>query len=59
MGESGTHQFYNHSTVPCTYLDLRTTVGLDVCEYPDSGKINISLLGNVYEKKSQVDYLKG
>jgi uncharacterized cupin superfamily protein len=24
MGESGAHQFYNHSLEPCTYLDIRT-----------------------------------
>lgn len=39
MGESGTHQFYNHTSDPCTYLDIRTYIGYDVCEYPDSGKI--------------------
>lgn len=59
MGESGAHQFYNHGTQPCTYLDIRSTVGMDVCEYPDSDKINISPLGEIYGKKSQVDYNKG
>jgi len=34
-------------------------VGLDVCEYPDSGKINISPFKEVYEKHTQVDYNKG
>jgi uncharacterized cupin superfamily protein len=59
IGETSAHQFYNHATVPCEYLDIRTTVGIDVCEYPDSGKINISPFGEIFEKDSQVDYNKG
>jgi uncharacterized cupin superfamily protein len=59
IGESGTHQFYNHDSIPCVYLDIKTTVGIDVCEYPDSGKINISPFNETYEKESQVDYNKG
>ena len=59
MGETGAHQFYNHDTVPCEYLDIRTTFGIDVSEYPDSGKINILPFGEIFEKDSQVDYNKG
>jgi uncharacterized cupin superfamily protein len=59
MGETSAHQFYNHDTQPCVYLDLRTTVGIDVCEYPDSGKINVSPFNEIFEKKTQVDYNKG
>ncbi len=59
IGETSAHQFYNHDTVPCIYLDIMSTVGIDVCEYPDSGKINISPFREVYEKQSQVDYNKG
>ncbi len=59
MGESGAHQFHNHSNEPCTYLDIRTLINVDVCEYPDSGKINIIPPYEVYEKNSQVEYFKG
>ena len=59
IGETGAHQFFNHDTIPCVYLDLMTIVGLDVCEYPDSGKINISTFKEVYEKHTQVSYNKG
>ena len=59
IGETSAHQFYNHDKIPCVYLDLMTTVGMDVCEYPDSGKINISPFKEVYEKHTQVDYNKG
>jgi mannose-6-phosphate isomerase-like protein (cupin superfamily) len=30
MGETGAHQFYNHGTEPCTYLDVRTFIGMDI-----------------------------
>jgi uncharacterized cupin superfamily protein len=59
MGESGAHQFYNHSDEPCTYLDIRTLFGTDICEYPDSGKINIIPSIEIFEKDSKVGYFKG
>jgi len=58
-GETGAHQFYNHSTGPCEYLDIRSTIGMDVVEYPDSGKINILPAREIYEKNTQVTYNKG
>ena len=59
MGETSAHQFYNQETEPCVYLDIKTTVGVDICEYPDSGKINISPYGEVFDKGTQVSYNKG
>jgi hypothetical protein len=32
---------------------------MDVCEYPDSGKINVSPNNEVFVKDSQVDYFYG
>jgi uncharacterized cupin superfamily protein len=58
-GSTGAHQLYNHSKSPCVYLDLRTTFGIDVCEYPDSGKVNILPFLEVFESTSKVDYYKG
>jgi uncharacterized cupin superfamily protein len=58
-GEKGVQQFYNHCTEPCIYLDIRSTVGIDVCEYPDSGKIKVTQINEVFEKQSHVDYNKG
>lgn len=55
----GDHQLYNHSDSACAYLDLRTTVGIDVCEYPGSNKINILPDLEIYESSSKVDYYKG
>jgi uncharacterized cupin superfamily protein len=59
IGETSAHQFYNHTHSPCAYLDIRTTVGLDITEYPDSGKINILPSWEVYEKNTRVEYNKG
>ncbi len=58
-GEQGAHQLYNHNDFPCLYLDLRTTIGIDVCEYPDSGKVNILPAMDIFERSSAVNYYKG
>jgi len=56
MGSSGAHQLYNHTDKPCVFVDIRTTVGIDVCEYPDSGKINILPYQEIYQGQDKVDY---
>ena len=59
MGESGAHQFYNHTEEPCTYLDIRSYIGYDVCEYPDSDKILLAPSFEVFKKESQTTYFDG
>ncbi len=59
MGESGAHQFYNHTSEPCTYLDIRSYIGYDVCEYPDSGKILLAPSFEIFKKESQASYFEG
>lgn len=59
MGKNGAHQFHNHSDTPCTYLDIRTIFGVDICEYPDSGKVNILPAFEVFKVDSKVDYFEG
>lgn len=59
LGETSAHQFYNHSDAPCVYLDIRTNMGMDVTEYPDSGKVNIFPFGLIFEKDTQTNYCKG
>ena len=44
---------------PFVYLDLRTAANVDVCEYPDSGKINILPTIEVFEAKNSVPYYTG
>ena len=58
-GITGAHQLYNHGDTPCIYLDILTTNGIDVCEYPDSGKIAILPSHEVFENGTKVDYYKG
>lgn len=59
-GPTGAHQLYNHGDAPCVYLDVRATFGLDVTEYPDSGKLAIlPLRGEVFDLASRVDYHHG
>jgi uncharacterized cupin superfamily protein len=58
-GETGAHQLYNHTGEPCVYLDIRTFAGFDVCEYPDSDKINLLPMDEVFRKDSRVDYFDG
>lgn len=58
-GASGTHQLYNHGEVPCVYIDIRTRANIDVCEYPDSGKISILPAMDIFETASKVRYYSG
>ena len=58
-GPSGAHQLYNHTDSPCVYLDIRTITGIDVCEYPDSGKINILPYTEIFNTSSEVGYYSG
>lgn len=59
LGETSAHQFFNHSEEPCVYLDIRTNMGLDVTEYPDSKKVNISPLGMIFSKDAPKSYFDG
>lgn len=58
-GETGAHQLYNHTKEPCIYLDVRTFIGYDVCEYPDSNKIYLAPSSEIFNKDSQVNYFEG
>ena len=58
-GPAGAHQLYNHTSEPCVYLDLASENGLDVCEYPDSGKINILPERDIFQSVNRVGYYTG
>jgi len=58
-GETGAHQLYNHTNKSCIYLDIRTYIGYDIAEYPDSDKILIAPSFEIYNKNSQVSYFDG
>jgi len=59
MGPDGAHQLKNNGIKPCKYVDIRTDLGMDVCDYPDSGKVNILPDCELYEANSQVGYFHG
>ncbi|NVO21462.1 MAG: cupin domain-containing protein [Bacteroidetes bacterium] len=59
FGDSGAHQFFNHTSKPCTYLDVRTFLGLDVSDYPDTGKVNIIPQFELYDSKTRIRYFDG
>jgi len=58
-GKTGAHQLYNHTSETCIYLDIRTYIGYDVAEYPDSNKIFIAPSREIFEIDSQVSYFEG
>lgn len=58
-GERGAHQLYNHTTEVCIYLDIRTYIGYDIAEYPDSDKILLAPTFETFNKDSQVNYFDG
>jgi uncharacterized cupin superfamily protein len=59
IGETGAHQFFNHGTEPCIYLDVRTFTGYDICEYPDSGKILLAPSFEIFNKDAKLGYFEG
>ena len=58
-GETGAHQLFNHSDEPCAYLDIRTYIGYDVAEYPDSNKILLAPSFEIFNKDTTVNYFEG
>lgn len=58
-GETGAHQLLNHQETPLVYLDLRSINKIDVCEYPDTGKVNILPKGEIFYKGEHTQYFKG
>ncbi len=58
-GETGAHQLYNHTTETCVYLDIRTYLGYDIAEYPDSDKILLAPSFEIFNKDSQAGYFDG
>ena len=60
MGETGAHQLYNHTTEVCIYLDIRTYIGYDVAEYPDSNKILLAPTFEIFSNDSKLSsYFEG
>jgi len=58
-GKTGAHQLFNHTSEICIYLDVRTYLGYDIAEYPDSNKIFIAPTREIFDLESQVNYFEG
>lgn len=58
-GPQSAHQLYNHTDAACVYLDVRAHHGIDVAEYPDTGKINVLPTMEVFERGTRVEYYSG
>ena len=61
-GPAGAHKLTNASeTEILTYLDFDVVHDIDVCEYPDSGKIGVWGMGinKCYPQEAEVDYYEG
>lgn len=59
IGETGAHQLLNSHDEPLVYLDLRTIKGFDVCEYPDTGKVNILPEMDIFDRGEPKGYFDG
>ncbi|MCD7963702.1 MAG: cupin domain-containing protein [Rikenellaceae bacterium] len=59
MEQSGAHQLYNHTEEPCIYVDIRSFIGYDVCEYPDSDKLLLVPSMEVFKRNSGLKYFDG
>ncbi|HVL20882.1 MAG TPA: cupin domain-containing protein [Amaricoccus sp.] len=59
-GPEVAHQIINTGTVPMRYLALSNRSELDICQYPDSGKISASAdaprLHRMFRAEAGVDY---
>ncbi|MBM3269982.1 MAG: cupin domain-containing protein [Candidatus Sericytochromatia bacterium] len=66
-GPAGAHQFVNTGTEPLSYLAISTEEEVDLCEYPDSGKVAIHAVPRgaqagfrgVFKQAAKVDYFEG
>ena len=55
-GPNGDHQYINEGTEPCTMLLLSNVVPSDVSEYPDSNKVNMRGVRQIFRRDEAVDY---
>jgi uncharacterized cupin superfamily protein len=59
------HQLINDGTAPLVYLAMSVSKGVDVVEYPESGKVSASVGAfphgkrRMFQEKDQVDYFAG
>lgn len=57
-GPEGAHQLYNHTETTCKILAISTMAEIEIAEYPDSKKLNVSKLRKIFQRGTEVDYFK-
>ncbi len=58
-GPSGAHQLYNRAEQDCEYLDIRAAHGIDIVDYPDTGKIALLPSFEMFDQQAKTEYFKG
>lgn len=58
-GASSVHQVYNHTDAPCRFLDLYIPSGVDVCVYPDTGKLMVIPYFEMFDDSGRTEYWSG
>lgn len=59
---AGAHQLINDGSEPMVYIAMGVTFGVDIVEYPDSGKVSSAIQAGserkrfIFKKDSQVEY---
>lgn len=59
LGPDHAHQFYNHTDERFRFLALSNQAQWDLCQYPDSDKLNVRGLAKIYQVEAGVDYYQG
>jgi uncharacterized cupin superfamily protein len=58
-GQPVGHTLINETNKPCRFLVIGERNANDVCVYPDSGKILVRSVGEIYDKNATKDYWDG
>lgn len=53
------HHIINTSDAPMRYLSISTQERPEVCEYPDSDKVSVQGMSQVFRRGDKVDYWEG
>jgi uncharacterized cupin superfamily protein len=58
-GATGAHQLFNPDSTPLVYLDLGTKNKIDICEYPDTGKMLMLPSKDIFYRGENTQYFEG
>jgi uncharacterized cupin superfamily protein len=55
-GQAVGHALLNHTSQPCRYLVFGNPQAHDVAVFPDSGRVNVRLMGESYRRSAKMEY---